>query len=119
MPVLKIEINDSETAFRPGERLAGRASWRLEKTPRAARARLFWRTMGKGTEDVQIEDDAVFESPMENDSRSFYFQLPPAPYSFSGRLISLIWGVELDIKGVKESCSAEFVLSPFETEISL
>ena len=118
MAILDVQL-EGGTIFRPGETIAGHASWHLDKKPKAARVRLFWYTMGKGTEDSQVEDQQVFDNPMQQDNRSFSFRLPIAPYSFSGTLITLRWGVELDVKGVKDLCTREFVLSPFEKEIVL
>ncbi|MBI9077455.1 MAG: hypothetical protein JEZ02_18760 [Desulfatibacillum sp.] len=119
MDQLDIQLEEDRTIFKPGESLTGRASWYLEKEPKAARVRLFWYTMGKGTEDSQVADVVIFDKPMQQDNRSFRFTLPIAPYSFSGTLISLKWGVELDIKGNKEVCTKEFALTPFEKEIIL
>ncbi|SHJ15323.1 hypothetical protein SAMN02745216_04440 [Desulfatibacillum alkenivorans DSM 16219] len=118
MTMMNVQL-DGGTIFKPGETITGQVSWYLDKRPKAARVRLFWYTMGKGTEDSQVEDQLVFDKPMQQDNRSFKFKLPVAPYSFSGTLITLRWGVELDIKGVKEVCAKEFVLSPFEKEIVL
>ena len=47
------------------------------------------------------------------------FVLPPAPYSFSGKLISLIWAVEVVAEGIKEASRLEFTLSPDGREITL
>jgi hypothetical protein len=49
----------------------------------------------------------------------FEFALPEGPQSFSGKLISLIWAVELVVEKSKESQRIEFVLSPFDAEIVL
>ena len=119
MAVVNIQFDETGSIFKPGESLNGQASWYLEKEPNAARIRLFWYTVGKGTEDSQVEEEVVFDHPRQQDNRFFSFRLPIAPYSFSGTLISLKWGVELDIKGHDEVCTREFVLSPFEKEITL
>ena len=57
--------------------------------------RLFWYTRGKGTEDVGLVDTVAFPNPQTTDQRTFRFALPEAPYSFSGKLISIIWAIEL------------------------
>ena len=46
------------------------------------------------------------------------FTLPAAPYSFSGKLISLIWAVEL-VADDSDSARWEFVLGPDGAEILL
>ena len=52
-------------------------------------------------------------------NRPFRFQLPDAPYSFSGKLISLIWAIEAVAEGIKEAARYEFVLAPEGREIEL
>ena len=93
------------------------ARWSLPSTPRSLEARLFWFTRGKGTEDVDVVATEPVPAPGAHGERRVRFTLPDAPYSFSGRLISLIWAVEL----VADSTAArwEFVLAPEGREIVL
>lgn len=119
MARMSIRLENDRNLFKPGETLRGQALWALEKRPRAARVSLFWHTMGKGTEDSREEGEVVFENPGERDKRAFSFRLPPAPYSFSGTLVSLAWGVELSIDGEEDVQTRKFILSPFEDEITL
>jgi hypothetical protein len=116
---VKIGIREEQTAFRPGEMLEGGAGWRLDQPPRTVEARLFWYTRGKGTEDVELIASQVFDQPRQQDARRFEFRLPEAPYSFSGKLISLIWAVELVAQPSGEAARVEFVLSPTGEEILL
>lgn len=92
---LVIEPEDGKTVFRPGETVRGAVRWELEEPPTEVVLRLFWFTEGKGTQDVQVVAEEVFETPGTRDRRAFRFELPVGPYSFSGRLISLIWALEL------------------------
>lgn len=119
MNELKIGIREEQTAFRPGELLRGGAGWQLDHSPRSVEARLFWYTKGKGTEDVEVVATDSFDQPQQQDARPFEFRLPDAPYSFSGKLISLIWAVELVAQPSGEAARAEFVLSPNGREILL
>jgi len=93
------------------------ARWSLPSTPRSLEARLFWFTRGKGTEDVDVVATEPVPAPGAHGERRVRFTLPDAPYSFSGRLISLIWAVEL----VADNTAArwEFVLAPEGREIVL
>ena len=93
------------------------ARWSLPSTPRSLEARLFWFTRGKGTEDVDVVATEPVPAPGAHGERRVRFTLPDAPYSFSGRLISLIWAVEL----VADNTAArwEFVLAPEGREILL
>lgn len=95
MTDLKIELNDDRQAFEPGEELAGNASWGSDKRIDRLELRLFWFTRGKGIEDAGMAQTLRFEQPLPQETRAFQFQLPDAPYSFSGQLISLVWALEL------------------------
>ena len=97
MQTLKIELEQSQTAYRPGDVVAGTARWQLDEQPRQVECRLIWYTQGKGDQDAGLGEAVVFEQPGLHDHRSFRFTLPHGPYSFSGTLISLIWAVELSV----------------------
>jgi hypothetical protein len=111
-------VND-RTAFRPGETLAVSALWALAAAPGSLEARLFWHTRGKGTEDIVIVDSRRVEAPPAAGEYRFDFMLPESPWSFSGKLISLLWGVELVAGAGEKSARSEFVLGPDAKEILL
>jgi len=94
----------------PGEKLTGRIHWQLEKAPRTLNIRLFWRTSGKGTEDVGVVDESRVDAPEHQQSADFCFQLPVAPFSYEGRLVSITWGVE--VLAGRDSAVATFVMAP-------
>jgi hypothetical protein len=116
---LLIQVADGRTSFRPGESLSGTVAWRLEENVEFVELRLLWYTSGKGTQDVDVVDRRTFSTPPRNGQRPFTFNLPDGPYSFSGKLISLIWAMELVTPKGKESTRHEFVLSPQADEILL
>jgi hypothetical protein len=119
MSELKIEIGEDRLAFEPGEEISGKVSWNFEKTPHILELRLFWFTRGKGTEDAGIAGTSKFEQPQASESRTFRHQLPNAPYSFSGKLISLVWALELIAYPSKETTRREFVVAPGGQEVQL
>ena len=106
----QIGVQLNETSVSPGETISGRAGWQLEKEPKSVSIRLFWRTLGKGTEDVELVNEVVLERPGAQNLHDFCFELPVEPYSFDGRLVSVKWAVEA-VAG-KQSGSAEFVMAP-------
>lgn len=116
---LKIELTDERPAFEPTEQLAGNVRWDSEKASQRLELRLFWFTRGKGTEDAGIVATLKLEQPLGQESRSFSFQLPEAPYSFSGKLISLVWALELIAYPSKEVVRREFEMAPGKKEIKL
>ena len=112
-----IRISEGQTSFMPGQIIRGSLSWLCEKPPKKAHLSLLWYTEGKGTEDVGVVDMMDIENPHTSENRTFEFRLPVGPYSFSGRLISLVWALELQVD--KDITRSEFVLSPSGNEIDL
>ncbi len=90
----EIGVKLNATAFRPGGRIEGQAGWQLARAPRKARIRLFWRTEGKGTEDLQVVEQREIADPQAAQLVDFAFELPAMPYSYKGVLLSIRWGVE-------------------------
>lgn len=119
MSDLHIELSGGRTAFRPGEALSGRVAWRVEHQPSSAELRVFWYTSGKGTQDVGIVQTMAFASPRLEDQRDFTLPLPQEPYSFSGKLISLTWAIELIVEPGGHVDRQEFVLSATGREVVL
>lgn len=117
MSELRIELAGGRTAFTPGEPLSGRASWRVEDQPSSVELRLFWYTSGKGTQDVGIVETMMLASPRPQDRRDFTLPLPREPYSFSGKLISLAWAIELIVEPGGHVERREFVLSATGQEV--
>ena len=114
---LSIAPIDNRTSRQPGESVEFSALWALQKPPASVEARLFWSTRGKGTEDVEVIATLRVPSPAPAGEHVFRFELPLSPYSFSGRLISLTWAVEL-IAG-RASARCEFIVAPDGREIVL
>jgi hypothetical protein len=112
MNAMKIQLSEARTAFEPGEELTGTASWKLDKPPRAVELRLFWFTRGQGSTDAGVAETARFDHPLPEEARPFRFRLPDGPCSFSGKLISLIWAVELVAEPSKETGRQEIAIAP-------
>jgi hypothetical protein len=119
MASLSIQLPDDREAFAPGEILEGNAAWQLDQPPKKIFLRLFWFTRGKGTEDIEVISEIVFEHPLTAESRSFKITLPRSPYSFSGKLVSLIWALELVASDNETATIKEIIISPFGYEIDL
>lgn len=116
---LQLGLHENRIHFWPGETIAGAAQWEQTQAPTVAEVRLCWYTRGKGTEDAAIVEAIPFSTPQPDDMRTFSFTAPAAPYSFSGRLISLIWAVELVLKPGKIFQRVEIVIAPGRREIVL
>jgi len=119
MSTLKIATRDHRVSFRPGEEIAGAVAWQLDQALRTVELRLFWFTRGKGTSDVKVVQTVSFDSPKREEARPFHLAAPSEPYSFSGKLISLIWALELVVDPGKETERLEIAISPSGEEIVL
>lgn len=110
-------------AYTPGEMLRGTVRWRLDASAAGGGAslRLLFHTAGKGTTDVQVVDERKFDSPPSGGEEAFEFTLPDGPYSFSGKLVSLIWSLEFEAGSGKNALfeRLDFTLSPTGREINL
>lgn len=119
MDKLSIALNEDRTAFTPGQTAQGAITWNLDANPRHLELSLLWYTAGKGTRDAGIAQTLRFDEPGACGSQGFSFPLPAGPYSFSGKLISLIWALELTASPGSQTLRREITLSPTGREIVL
>ena len=89
----------------------------LNDPPAYLELSLFWHTKGKGTKDVGIIDTIRIDNPGTLGGRHFKFLLPHGPYSFSGKLISIIWALELTLPRGRNAAHKEITLSADGREI--
>jgi hypothetical protein len=92
---LEIITDHGATCFMPGSTIAGELRWSLADDAEALELRLFWHTLGRGTDDVGVVASQRIDHPGQSGSRRFAFEVPEGPYSFSGKLITLAWALEL------------------------
>lgn len=91
--MIKIQFENSEAAYRPGDTISGTVEWSDEEGD-ALEARLIWFTRGKGDRDfelVAVQHVAAFSAA---GSEKFQFAAPHRPQSFAGKNISLQWAIE-------------------------
>jgi hypothetical protein len=119
MDVIQVETRDGANAFLPGEVVEGTVSWQLDRPATTAELRLFWYTEGKGDQDVQIVETVAFANPETQERRGFRVRLPAGPFSFSGKLISLLWALEAVLEPGSRANRLSLVVSPTRREILL
>lgn len=119
MSNLKIDVRDGRRNFHPGETVPITCAWQLEKQPKRVEVRLVWYTRGKGDADVSVVQTVEFDQPRTLGLEHTELQLPEGPYSFSGKLISLIWAVELIVEPSGESHRVDLVVGPYGEEVVL
>lgn len=119
MDTLSIETTGGKINFVPGEVITGAAKWQLSDNPDELTITLFWYTDGKGTQDIGIVESMTISMPGQFGDKDFSFKLPNGPYSFSGKLISLKWALELSDNKGKRVAQKEITVSPTGSEIVL
>lgn len=85
----------SKELFLPNERVTGHVYWDLERAPRWLEVRLVWHTEGKGTSEYVTIGRERLRDLAAQDRRDFSFTLPDMPYTYHGRIVSILWSVDL------------------------
>jgi hypothetical protein len=114
-----IQLDENRTAFRPGESIRGSVTWSLAEVPRSGEVRLVWNTSGKGTQNVSTVQTVTLAPASSREQQRFELRAPESPYTFSGRLVSLIWAIEVELQPHSHSARQEIVISPTGSEIDL
>lgn len=112
MSELKIQFHEERPVFKPGEKLKGRAGWKLDRPTRSLELRLIWFTLGNATQEAGIVRTIAFMQLLPEEMREFEFQLPEGPHSYIGINTVLRWGVELVALPSQENTLSVFDLSP-------
>ena len=116
---LALTVDDGQTAFEPGARLAGVAAWSAPAAPRGIELRLSWAMNGRGGRDFKIAETIPLPAPAAAERRPFILTLPEGPYSFRGRLVTLVWTLELVASPGEEKAHVDLVVAPGRETIDL
>lgn len=114
-----INIQLTEKAFAPGELIEGKLVWQDLNIGEQLCLRLIWYTSGKGDQDFAIVHEQRIDRPGAQGEREFEFPAPAWPYSFSGKLITLSWAIEVVRKPGDLAIRADLVIGPQRQELSL
>ena len=114
-----LSTTGNRTAFEPGETIEVTADWLFETNFESVELRLVWYTRGKGDTDVSVVQRVPFEFPSLSETRQATLELPMAPYSFSGKLISLCWSIELVADDGDASHRLDITMAPSAQEVML
>ena len=119
MKTLKIELEGGKLNYTAGEEIRGLVEWETDEDIKGVEVRLFWYTKGKGTQDVGIAETVNFENCGFIGKEKFSFKGPAGPYSFSGKLISLLWAIEMVAAPGGECERVEIIISGTGEEVIL
>lgn len=117
MTEMAIEMKDGVTGFEPGATVHGRATWLMDGHVESLEARLMWHTVGMGTRDRAVAQTVTFHKPLQQETRSFEMRLPVEPYSCSGKLVSIVWLIELVALPSEENVNQTIVIGPGGKEV--
>jgi hypothetical protein len=117
--VLELDLEQERMLFEPGARVSGVVGWSARVVPAGMELRLIWATHGPGGRDFTIAKTVPFGEPLAAERRTFAFNLPTAPYSFHGSLISLVWTLELVALPGEEKARVELTVAPDRQAIDL
>lgn len=115
----KLQIDVAGPAFEPGAEIDVELSWELDAPCDALELRLVWNTSGKGDSDLEVISAERIDAPSLQESKRLTITLPRSPYSFSGKLVSLIWALEFVTLPKGESRRKEIVIAPGGREVLL
>ena len=117
---MKISLERAIAEYRPGEPIRGRIEWSPEETSiQSLDVRLIWYTRGKGTRDVEVIAQQSLPAATANGQQPFQFTAPRGPFSFSGKLISLVWAIEAIAKPGRDAERIDLEIAPEGKEILL
>lgn len=116
--MLEIVLKDNRKRFLPFEVIEGKIKYDLNRPSKEIAVDLVWTTMGKGTTDNYRADTAVISTMGSNRGEGhFRLNAPAGPYSFSGKLVSIIWMISCGTEDDKEIAEKEIIISPVGREV--
>ena len=116
---LKISLPSGTAAFEPGAEIEVDVEWSCDRPLDAVQVRLVWSTAGKGDTDIKVAKTVQIRQPDQSGSQRLMIVLPWGPYSFSGKLISILWGLELIVFPSEASTRTEITIAPGGKEVRL
>ncbi len=118
--MIELSLTSEQTAFLPGDIISGTIRWAdIKENSEQIAVRLIWYTKGKGQQNHGVLETISVANPPTRGESGFQFTAPHRPYSFSGKLISLVWSIEAIVFPDLEAEQLEVVISPDGKEIIL
>lgn len=115
--MLKIIPLRESCSFEPGESAELELEWEQDQPIERLELRIVCNTVGKGDRNLEIAEIWSNQQTSPQGRERLTIPLPLAPYSFSGKLISVVWAFELICFPREESTRCEFILGPNAREV--
>ena len=116
---MELRITLVDRRIQPGGEIRGTLHWSSDQDLKAIKLRLSWSTEGKGSGDSGTAHQDTLDNPPRRGSQDFVLYAPEAPYSFSGKVVSLIWSVGARAEPSGETVWEAVTISPTGEEIVL
>ena len=110
--MIKIESCSGTNGFAPAAIAAFDISWNLPAAPAHFDVRMVWETKGKGDTDTGIGREQRFSATEASGSHRLEVFTPEEPYSYAGKLISILWRLEVKAVPIGTEARFDFVLGP-------
>ena len=118
--MIKLSLTNGQAAFVPGDIISGTVRWAdIKEDSEQIDVRLIWYTKGKGQRNHEVLDTVTIANPQIQGESGFQFTAPHRPYSFSGKLVSLVWSIEAIVFPDLEAEQLEVIISKDGKEIIL
>ncbi len=117
MNQLNLNFDEARKEFLPGKTVSVQLEWELLNEVERIDLRLFFFTRGHGDTDVELVQKESIEQPGKRGKQSFQFSLLSLPYSFEGKLFSIIWAIEAELFPLKEIYREEIVVGPNKMQV--
>ena len=115
----QIALENVDANYLPNTKIVGYLNWQGIKQVDRIEVRLIWYTQGKGDRDFHIAATQTISTPTPNGESDFVFETPSRPFSFSGKLISLSWAIEVVEFPRLDATRKEIIISKTGKEVSL
>jgi hypothetical protein len=116
--MIEIILKDGRKRFQPYEVIEGKVKYDLNRPSSEITVDLVWTTMGKGTTDDYRADSSVISTGGSTRGEGkFRLNAPAGPYSFSGKLVSVIWMISCGTESDTEIAEKEIIISPVGSEL--
>lgn len=112
-----IEIQIERDSYLPEQEIAGAVVWGDLKDSERIEVRLVWYTAGKGTRDLEVVRVHPIDTNTGNGSGRFSIKAPAYPYSFSGKIVSIVWAIEAVVLPSGDASTKEIMIGPEGLEV--
>lgn len=119
MSSIHLQLRDGERALEPGAPIDVVATWSDVQGHEQLAVSLLWYTQGKGSEDTRTVARQVLQLHDASGRAELSFEGPLEPWSFSGRLVSLVWAIEGTLEPGGAVHRVELVIAPEAREVLL